>query len=631
MPRKTTGCWTCRARKKKCDDGRPSCAACALRALVCYGYGAKPGWMDGGDQERTVLASMNRRAKESYSERRRARAARVARHGSLASTETGTATGLPSPSPGSATGPFGDACVGSSDRQSSCDGVDLLPTTARSSPQSPPPPPLSHRSVRAFLYNETELSLLMYYFDHVFPRLAPFFTYSAADGGRGWLLSLLLRTKPLGAAAICISACDQAQFVLGPLSDIPQPNHDLETKHIQSVVDLRAHLTQLAQQTGASRMAVAVEALACIMHLILFEVALLWIPRKDQLNDWVMHLDAASALLSSVDFTMAGRDAEDAPLWEACDDGAVEAVAEDTTTSAVEDVAGPSPGQPPSPPPQPSSPSSSSSSTTAHDVARFFPVAFLSDGDRAAFDFFLTMYTYCFIVAAVGQGLTARSAASVRRTRAIFHRGQSKLRDMFGCEDAILITLLDIAVLRHWKQRAQRDGTLSVRALTRRAAVLERRLAAGAGAGAATTTTTTTSTTTAHRDEQIRMITATYRHAGLLFLHVVVSGFYPHLPEIRAAVLQTRDALAYMRAHGDTNFPSWPFCVAGCLALPADYPHFRALLPPPQAGTHPLVLTMWTLSIVERCWQLRRAQAAHEETVDWVAAMNDLGTRLLLL
>ena len=112
----------------------------------------------------------------------------------------------------------------------------------------------------------------MYYFDHVFPRLCPLFTYSAGNKGRGWLLSLFLRTKPLCAAAICISACDQAQFVLGPLSDIPQPNHDLEMKHIQIVVDLRAHLAQLSQQTGASRMAVAVEALACVMHLILFEV-----------------------------------------------------------------------------------------------------------------------------------------------------------------------------------------------------------------------------------------------------------------------------------------------------------------------------------------------------------------------
>ncbi len=121
-------------------------------------------------------------------------------------------------------------------------------------------------------YSERELNLLMYYFDHIFPRLCPFFPYSAADNGRGWLLSLFLSTKPLCAAAVCLSACDKAQFVLGPLTDVPQPNHDLEMQHIQIVVDLRDHLSQLSRKTGARRMAATVEALACIMHLILFEV-----------------------------------------------------------------------------------------------------------------------------------------------------------------------------------------------------------------------------------------------------------------------------------------------------------------------------------------------------------------------
>lgn len=359
MPRKTTGCWTCRARKKKCDDARPSCAACSLRAITCYGYDAKPAWMDGGEDEKGMLRTMKQRAKESYSQRRRARAMRSTRQGSMSSTmATSTA------SPGGLRSEYGEspaalttAHSGGSGQQPDGRHFDMRSAdqsspkddphhhnhlndhshyahnghghpgplephasyTAHSShtshtshaphsytshppqnlydprhfqdapspavyasakapphqrpwSQSPPPACEGSRSGSDFPYSETELSLLMYYFDHVFPRLCPFFTYSAGDKGRGWLLSLFLRTKPLCAAAICISACDQAQFVLGPLSDIPQPNHDLEMKHIQIVVDLRAHLAQLSQQTGASRMAVAVEALACVMHLILFEV-----------------------------------------------------------------------------------------------------------------------------------------------------------------------------------------------------------------------------------------------------------------------------------------------------------------------------------------------------------------------
>lgn len=39
------GCHTCRSRKKKCDERKPSCANCERGGFVCGGYGPKPvGW-----------------------------------------------------------------------------------------------------------------------------------------------------------------------------------------------------------------------------------------------------------------------------------------------------------------------------------------------------------------------------------------------------------------------------------------------------------------------------------------------------------------------------------------------------------------------------------------------------------
>ncbi|EXJ77971.1 hypothetical protein A1O3_09130 [Capronia epimyces CBS 606.96] len=58
MPRSTTvskpkratktfsGCWTCRERHVKCDEGRPSCARCLKGGFVCHGYGIKLVWID---------------------------------------------------------------------------------------------------------------------------------------------------------------------------------------------------------------------------------------------------------------------------------------------------------------------------------------------------------------------------------------------------------------------------------------------------------------------------------------------------------------------------------------------------------------------------------------------------------
>ncbi|KAH8898408.1 hypothetical protein GQ53DRAFT_817680 [Thozetella sp. PMI_491] len=339
------------------------------------------------------------------------------------------------------------------------------------------------------VYGETELILLMYYFDHIFPRLCPFFAYTAANNGRGWLLSLFLRTRPLCAAAICLSTCDKAQFVLGPLSDVPQPNHDLEMQHIRIVIELRDHLSQLTRKTGASRMAAAVEALACIMHLILFE---LWIPRKGLMNDWVMHLDAATALLSSVDLVTP------VPL-------------SDLPSNLIPPV-GPS----------------------ENGVVSNFSTELLSEGEKSAFEFFLTQYTYCFIISAASLGLPLQCMQSIQRTRTIYHRGQSKLKDMIGCEDLVLVTLLDVAVLKDWKKQMQARGALSLRELARRASAIEERLNE-----ALATLTSPRTYPKSRNEEQQGMITRAFVSGTLVFLHVVVSGFYTSLPEIRQAVMQT--------------------------------------------------------------------------------------------
>ncbi|CAI7588699.1 unnamed protein product [Penicillium pancosmium] len=50
--RSNHGCWTCRLRKKKCDENRPVCSACTSLELECHGYGLRPEWMDNGVLQR---------------------------------------------------------------------------------------------------------------------------------------------------------------------------------------------------------------------------------------------------------------------------------------------------------------------------------------------------------------------------------------------------------------------------------------------------------------------------------------------------------------------------------------------------------------------------------------------------
>ena len=296
-----------------------------------------------------------------------------------------------------------------------------------------------------------------------------------------------------------------------------------------------------------------------------------------------MHLDAASALLSSV----ASCDTEHGPYSSQIS----------TPSEALADDA----------------------------IARNFPVALLSEGERSAFEFWVTQYTFFFINTAANLGSTLQSAESVKWIHSIFHKDQSKLKQLIGCEDWVMVTLLDISKLKEWKRQMQNTGTMSLRELSQRANLIEERLNKGLA-----TLASRKSFPKSIEDEGQEMITTIYINGSLVFLYAVTSGLYPHLPEIRESVSKTLEALEYMRNHSLINFPTWPYCISGCLALESDYPRFRALSPPPKKGTIPLVTARWTLEILEECWRVRESQERGAETCDWVTAMSQLGTRVLL-
>src|SRR4051812_29904771 len=69
--RSKRGCWTCRLRKKKCDELHPSCSTCDSLSITCYGYGPKPEWMDNGSKEKEMANSIKQIVK--HTSRRKGR------------------------------------------------------------------------------------------------------------------------------------------------------------------------------------------------------------------------------------------------------------------------------------------------------------------------------------------------------------------------------------------------------------------------------------------------------------------------------------------------------------------------------------------------------------------------------
>lgn len=72
----------------------------------------------------------------------------------------------------------------------------------------------------------------MHFIDTVFPLQYPMYRPNVLEGGRGWLLSLLLRTKPLYHASLALSAYHRGNILLAArrhgcstLSTVEQEKH----------------------------------------------------------------------------------------------------------------------------------------------------------------------------------------------------------------------------------------------------------------------------------------------------------------------------------------------------------------------------------------------------------------------
>ncbi|KAK6860978.1 fungal-specific transcription factor domain-containing protein [Apiospora arundinis] len=67
------GCWTCKLRRKKCDESRPTCQTCESLLITCEGYGPRPTWMDRGPLEKETAEKVKMAVAQSPHRRSRSR------------------------------------------------------------------------------------------------------------------------------------------------------------------------------------------------------------------------------------------------------------------------------------------------------------------------------------------------------------------------------------------------------------------------------------------------------------------------------------------------------------------------------------------------------------------------------
>ncbi|CAD6441708.1 d1d0f868-bc7f-4041-9282-0bd0376a3ad6 [Sclerotinia trifoliorum] len=285
--RSKNGCWTCRLRKKKCDERKPSpCSLCESLAITCYGYGAKPEWMDNGIKEKEMANSIKQIVK--HTSRRKIRPA---------VSDTGQDNGenressifnlaqKPSTlfSKGSHKKVSSEYSPAQSTHTTSVD-TSMALTPGNGSILLSTLPPAGG-----------EAALLMHFLDNVFPLQYPIYKPEVAEGGRGWLLSLLLKTKPLYHASIGLSAYHRGVVLRAKsYGGCTKPSIAEQEGHLAICLNEFQNAIRSAQNNTDCGSAVPESSLgimACVVQLIFFE---LFGVRK---SSWQIHLRAATEFL----------------------------------------------------------------------------------------------------------------------------------------------------------------------------------------------------------------------------------------------------------------------------------------------------------------------------------------------
>ncbi|KAI8630253.1 fungal-specific transcription factor domain-containing protein [Xylariaceae sp. FL1651] len=529
--RSSNGCWTCRLRRKKCDEQHPVCDGCSALNLTCYYGQEKPDWMDGGVRQEEMAEHLKRKVKERGHRRfgnhgvrdlnNRAACPDVASDAMLAQSQR-----LP-------TLPSFDAHVTSfittgGEMKSSPQALDLILQRRASCKFAPPD------ARRNSVFGQSDdFVLIMFYIDNVFPFLFPFYQPPLLQGGRAWVLEMMMTSPVVRQAALCQSSYFFS-LSRGTANGGPPWDTAVLAQTREAFGVLRQALQVMTGSNITEHLHGAVRVMSSIMQVQRFEIAVL------SFDNCQSHLNAALALFKQ--------------LLDSA--GAIEPFGLRSSFEIVMNSLGP--------------PSWSSALYGQ-----------LPSAEQAAFRFSSALLIFDDIIA----------STVLQEQPRLYEYHHSLLEDIHGtgppidleavvgCQNWALMQLGEIAAVDAWKQRCKRGGYLDMMELVRRATAikssLETHLArlqsntvahSKEGNGVFDVFTTDLTKRTA---SQRPLITLAWAHAALIYLSVVVSGWQTASTEIRYHVRRIIEVpVREITPPALLRTMVWPLCVAGCLAEP---------------------------------------------------------------
>ncbi|KAG2364613.1 fungal-specific transcription factor domain-containing protein [Suillus spraguei] len=223
-----------------------------------------------------------------------------------------------------------------------------------------------------------------------------------------------------------------------------------------------------------------------------------------------------------------------------------------------------------------------------------------------------------------------------------------RMDSLTGCPDEVLFGIVEISTLSCWKMQELRKGSLSMRELIRRGDVIEQHLRTKTETGPSVEADQTPlhpelslmvaehgniqNSPTGHAgtslpaDDTRRIVADVFREASILYLHTVLSDPNPGVPEIVNSIDIIVQLLNRLPVSNIDRCLVFPICLAGCLTDdPMKREFLKTRLQGHQDGFGNITQT---LRVMQTAWQKRDSQGG---TVEWQDLLHIQGRYLLLL
>ncbi|KAK4869349.1 hypothetical protein LT330_006349 [Penicillium expansum] len=606
------GCWTCRLRRKKCDEVRPECRSCSALQITCYYGEEKPAWMDGGAEQIAKAEEVKHEVKRAAARRRRPHSMDVLETPMVSTQMEENATrfsdveldmlGLPNRprDPESRTHIGGDPSSCSSPTHTSTytwsDGGAASTSHFNTHHNSAATTPSYNGLGRLFADTsagqasadaERDRHFVMFYFDHFFPFLFPFYRPPLLEGGRSWVMELAVRNKTMWHTTLCLSS-----YFMSVTLDNTTSGHEFcktlawEKLLRQTDVTFRMLQRELEGITSSDAQDLIIETsriMGSVIQLLKFEVS------AGNFENCHTHLDAAIVLFRKI-FRVRGCGANDGN-----EDG--ELLTFHGILTRMGDPLW----------------------TVKVQQSRAW------NSDQAAFRFFTALLLVDDIIVSTCLEEAPRLQeyhALLLTTGGPGGKAALSLEEFVGCENWVMLQIAQIAALDAWKKSLRKTGQLDTMELVARAMeikqVLVENLARLDAAAHAPRTPNPVDPFMLYNHHVLStlgggstVVTRIWAHAALVYLSVVVSGWQPGSTTVRENVTRTIELLAQLPAPVLLRTMVWPFCIVGCLANPDEECLLRSMV----QALVPLRLfgaTLKALEIMENVWERRDAL-----DVDW--------------